>query len=279
MFEEVFLICIGLIWIVFATVQDLKKREIANWLNFSLIIFALGFRFFYCLFSEMNFGFFYQGLIGLGIFFILGNLLYYGRVFAGGDAKLFMALGAVLPFSKSLFANLNVFVLFFFAFLIIGALYGLTWSLFLGIKNSKEFKKEFSKRFKKNKKFIYFLMIAGLFFMALGFFESFIFYFGVLIFVTPYFYFSAKAIDEACMIKKIPVRNLTEGDWLYQDLKIGKKVIKAGWDGLNKRDIVFIRKHKKQILIRTGIPFSPVFLISFILLIIFWLKGLWYSFW
>ena len=31
---------------IFAVVQDLKKREIANWVNFSLIIFALGFRFF-----------------------------------------------------------------------------------------------------------------------------------------------------------------------------------------------------------------------------------------
>jgi len=54
------------------------------------------------LFSEAGFGFFYQGLIGLGIFFVLGNALYYGRMFAGGDAKLMIALGAVLPFLKFL---------------------------------------------------------------------------------------------------------------------------------------------------------------------------------
>jgi hypothetical protein len=41
------------------------------------------------LFSGENFvslnNFFYQGLIGLGIFFIIGNAFYYGRLFAGGD--------------------------------------------------------------------------------------------------------------------------------------------------------------------------------------------------
>ena len=102
MLEVIFLIVLGLIWIVFATLQDLKEREVANWLNFSLIIFALGFRFFFSLFAEQGFSFFYQGLIGLGIFFIVGNGLYYARVFAGGDAKLMIALGTILPLSYNL---------------------------------------------------------------------------------------------------------------------------------------------------------------------------------
>ena len=76
MIETIFLICLGLIWIIFAVVQDLRKREIANWLNFSLIIFALGFRFFYSLFGDAGYGLFYQGLLGFGVFFLLGNLMY-----------------------------------------------------------------------------------------------------------------------------------------------------------------------------------------------------------
>ena len=51
----VVLICLALVWILFATIQDLRSREVANWLNFSLIIFALGLRFFYGLFSNFNF--------------------------------------------------------------------------------------------------------------------------------------------------------------------------------------------------------------------------------
>ena len=85
MLEVVFLAVLALIWIVFATIQDVRTREIANWLSFSLIIFALGFRFFYSLFYEVGFGFFYQGLIWFGIMFVVGNLFYYIRMFAGGD--------------------------------------------------------------------------------------------------------------------------------------------------------------------------------------------------
>ena len=52
---ELFLILLGLVWIIFAVVQDLRKREIANWLNFSLVIFALVFRFrgFWDLYSSL----------------------------------------------------------------------------------------------------------------------------------------------------------------------------------------------------------------------------------
>ena len=44
--KEVFLIVLCLIWIAFAVIQDLRKREIANWLNFSLLFFMIAFRFF-----------------------------------------------------------------------------------------------------------------------------------------------------------------------------------------------------------------------------------------
>ena len=100
MYHVISLILLAVTWLVFASIHDLKKRIVPNWLSFSLIIFALGFRFFYSLFNE-NFSFFLQGLIGLGIFFIIGNLLYYGRMFAGGDAKLMIALGPILGFSGS----------------------------------------------------------------------------------------------------------------------------------------------------------------------------------
>ncbi len=278
MYEIIFLIVLGLAWIIFATVQDLRTREVANWLNFSLIIFALGFRFFYSLFSE-SFGFFYQGLIGLGIFFVLGNALYYGRMFAGGDAKLMIALGAVLPFSEIFKINLRIFASFFFIFLFVGAFYGLIVSLYLGLKNFKKFRREFSKRLKSKRKFIYAFMFLGVLLMALGFIENLLFYTGVLVFVLPYFYLYAKSVEEVCMIKKIKTKYLTEGDWLYKDLRVGKKTIKASWDGLNKREIELIRKAHKEIKIKQGIQFVPVFLVSFVVLVYFWFVGKFEELW
>jgi len=272
------LIVLALVWIAFATFQDLRTREIANWLNFSLIIFALGFRFFYSLFSE-SFGFFYQGLIGLGIFFILGNLLYYGKFFAGGDAKLMIALGAILPFSESFSVNLKIFACFFLIFLCVGAVYGIIGSIYFSLRNFKKFKREFSIQLRKNKKLVMVFLFLGLILMIVGFLESMFFILGILIFILPYFYIYAKAVDESCMVRKVKTSQLTEGDWLYKSVKVGKKIIKATWDGLKQKEIKQLRKKYKMILIRYGIPFSAVFLISFLILIYFWKTGLWNSLW
>jgi len=276
-FEIVFLIVLALIWIVFATIQDLRTREIANWLNFSLIIFALGFRFFYSLFSE-SFGFFYQGIIGLGIFFVLGNLLYYGKFFAGGDAKLMISLGAILPFSEIFSVNLKIFASFLFIFLFVGAIYSMATSIYFSLRNFKKFRKEFSVQLRKNKKLLYPILLLGLIIMVFGFSKNIFFFLGILVFVLPYFYVYAKAVGGACKVKKIKTSQLTEGDWLYRDIKIGKKTIKARWDGLKKEEIKKLRKKYKTLLIRRGIPFSLVFLISFLILIYFWKTGLLESF-
>jgi len=276
MIEVIFLIVLALIFIVFATVQDLKMREVANWLNFSLIIFALGFRFFWSLFSEnaAGFAFFYQGLIGFGIFLILGNLLYYGRMFAGGDAKLMISMGAILPFSESFLINLKIFILFFVLFLFLGAGYGLLWSVTLAIRHFKEFRKEFSKLARSNRKFVYSVMFFGLVLMLFGFIEGFLFFMGFFIFILPYFYLFAKSVDNSCMSNEIPVGKLREGDWLFENLKIGGgKVIRKNWAGLTKNQIKMIKKKFKKIKIKQGIPFVPVFLISFLVLIYLWFMG------
>lgn len=275
MLEVIFLIVLGLVWVVFASVQDLKEQEVANWISFSLIIFALGFRFFWSLFGTESFMFFYQGLIGFIIFLVLGNVFYYSRVFAGGDAKLMIALGAVLGFSESFFINLNIYLVFLILFLFSGAFYGMIWSGVLAFKNIKDFKKEFYKKMIENKKWIFLIMFFGLVLMVFGFILEILFFLGIIIFIFPYLYIYSKAVDESCMIKKIDVKKLREGDWLYEDVKVGKKLIKAEWGGLSEEDIQKIQKNLKIIKVKQGIPFVPVFLMSFLGLIfwVFW-KGL-----
>lgn len=279
MLEIIFLFSLTLIWVAFAVIQDLKTREIANWLNFSLIIFALGFRFFYSLFSAGNFHFFYQGLIGLGIFFVLGNILYYGKMFAGGDAKLLIALGAVLPLSESFYDNLENFFLFFVIFLLIGAFYSIIISLKLCIKNYEKFRKEFTRQFKANKKILSLSLLFSIIAVILSYLSFYLVFVAILIFISPYLYFYAKAVDETAMVKKLETSKLKEGDWLYKDAKVRGRTIMARWDGLKKEEISLLRKRYKKILIREGIPFTPVFLVTLLILFYMWSRGLWYSFW
>jgi hypothetical protein len=121
--------------------------------------------------------------------------------------------------------------------------------------------------FKKSKKIFYIAIVLAIILILLAFFDILFLYLGILIFLAPYVYYSAKSIDEACMIKKINTKNLTEGDWLYKNIKIGRRLIEAKWSGLSQDEIILLRKKKKDVLIREGIPFSPVFLISYIGLI------------
>lgn len=274
MHEIIFLWVLALVWVVFAVMQDLKTNEIANWLNFSLIIFALGYRFFYSLFGG-SFGFFYQGVIGLGVFFLIGSILYYSRVFAGGDAKLMMAFGAILPFSNNFYENFNLFTDFLIIFLFIGAIYTLIISLRIALKNPRKFKKEFSKQFRKYRR-VYTWILGFAVLIALGgvLFHWVLIYLGILFFIFPWLHVYAKSIDEGIMVENVSPKYLREGDWLYQNVKFKDKKIIPSWHGLSKKEISILKKRKKKIKIRKGIAFSPVFLITFLVLMFFYFSGI-----
>jgi Flp pilus assembly protein protease CpaA len=280
MYEVIFLWALAFVYIIFAVIQDVKTKEIANWISFSMIAFALTFRFFYSLFNEADFSFFYNGIIGLGIFFAIGNGLYYGKVFAGGDAKLMIALGTILPSSPQILSNLGIFFNFIFIFLFAGFFYVLFSSIMLCIKHFRAFKREFSEQVKKNKKLLIIIISMSIISLGFGFLERIFLYLGILVFFSAYLYIYSKAVDEACMIKKIKSKDLREGDWFYSDLMINNKRLKTKWEGVSKKDIKQIMKKYKEVKIRQGIAFSPVFLISFLIFISLSLieGGLWNPF-
>src|SRR3990167_3132221 len=118
--ENWFLIAIGLVWIIGAVMQDLRRREVDNIWNFSLIGVALAYRGAVSVFGS-NYWFVLNGLIGLSVFLLLGNLFYYSRLFAGGDAKLLIALGVVLPLSYDWVVNFKIFGFFVLIFMLGGS--------------------------------------------------------------------------------------------------------------------------------------------------------------
>lgn len=267
--ENWFLITLALVWIIVAVIQDLRKREIANWWNFSLIAIALAYRAFLSV-LYWDYRYFVFGLAGFGIFFALANVFYYSRVFAGGDAKLLMALGAVLPFSSLIFENLLIFFYFIVFLLFSGSVYGLLFSFVLASRNRKKFSQEFLRQFEKNKKlfaiFICIVIISLIFVFLIK--EYLLFYVSLLFLLSPFLYVYAKSIEESCMVRAIKPRDLTEGDWLYQDVKVGKKKIKASWEGLSSKELKILKKRAtRKILIKQGIPFTPAFFFAFFLLL------------
>jgi len=269
-----FLIFLALIWLVIASIQDIKKREVPNWLSFSLIIFALSYRAFYSIINS-DAWFFLYGVFGFVCFFILAYIFYYCRVFAGGDSKLLMGLGAILPFGINWYGNLLLLFGFVFVLLVIGGIYGLLYSIGLVFSNKKQFVNEFRKQFILRKSFV----LIGLVFSLLS--CGFVFYFqeslfsllSIIILAAPLLFIYGRAVEESCLIKEVRGKDLTVGDWLYEEVTIkiqGKtRKIKPYWEGLSEKEISILRRYGKKIKIKQGIPFVPVFLFSLIFFILF----------
>ena len=263
---DYFLASLALIWIIYASISDLKKREVPNWLSFSLIAFSLAYR---ALFSAINANlwFFVSGLIYLGIFIALGYAFYYARVFAGGDAKLLMSIGAILPVSSSFMSSLGISAIFIFLMLFFGGIWGLFFSFILALKHKKEFKKELGKQIKLNKKIFYYSFALAVPALILVYFDMIFIFIVILVLLSPILYVYAKSVEEACMIKTISSSKLVEGDWLYQEVRIKGKTIKPNWEGLSEKQVSLLKKYNKKVKVKEGIPFVPSFFFAFISLI------------
>ncbi|MEK6894604.1 MAG: A24 family peptidase [Nanoarchaeota archaeon] len=267
--EYIFLYIIGFIAILFAVIQDLRTREIANWLTFSLIAFVLAYRAIYSIYSN-NFMFFVYGLFGIFLFVGLGYLFYYARVFAGGDAKLLFGLGGIFPYS-SLFDYAYYGVGFILLLFTSGVIYTLFYSFFLVRQNYNDFKKSFVNQIKRLKYFfIVSIILAILVFFTRDVYDSVIIIniFAVFVLLSPFLFAYVRAVEKSCMIQLISPDKLTEGDWLERDVYVNGKVIKKNFAGLNFNQILILRKRGKKVMIKTGVPFAPAFLIAFFVLLI-----------
>lgn len=271
MLVEVILAIVGVVALIYASVFDLRKREVPDWISYGLIVIALGIRLIYS-FLTNNYIFLAYGLIGGAVMFLIGMGMYYGRQWGGGDAKLIIGLGAL--FFKS---GLNDYFIvnLLINILIVGGFYGLGWAIYLGIKHKKKFIPNFKRLFAKTTKIrVLSLVLALIIGFGLFFIESFtlkfmVFVFAFMILIYPYIYIVIKAVEDSCMYKKVKVSDLTEGDWLAENIYKNKKLILKVNRGLTLKNIELLKKSKiKSIIIKEGIPFVPSFLIA--LLISFW---------
>jgi preflagellin peptidase FlaK len=258
---NVLLIVLSILWMMAASVTDIKKREVSDWLSFSL--FAIGFFFLIIqAVTEKSYEFLIPSAIIFGIFLIIANLLYYLGIFGGGDAKLLIALSIILPqLTFRSILNLPSAVIFLLNCLLIGSIYGMIYSIILAFKYRYEFRENLAKI-----KFpVLPFLIISIAIAAISFFSyQYLLIFAVMILLFPLLFIFTKAVENVALIKTIETSKLTEGDWLAQPIKVGSKIINAK-SGLTVKEIEFIKRHKTHVTIKEGIPFVPVFLIAFLL--------------
>ncbi|MDD5086245.1 MAG: A24 family peptidase [Candidatus Nanoarchaeia archaeon] len=266
---------IALISLIFASLTDIKTREVPDWLNYGLIIFGLFSRLIYS-FVLSDFSFFFYGLAGFFVFFIIGNLMFYSAQWGGGDSKLLMGLGALIGLNPN-FTEIPFIFMFFINIMIVGAFYGLFWSFLLAIKNWKKFSRDFTIRLKEKTRIraiviiLCLLILSSSFFINKNFLRMMVVSLAVFTFLIFYLSLFIKSIEKTCMLKYVNPEQLTEGDWIAKDVIVNKKRIAGPKDlGIEKKQINKLIEFKrkglvKKILIKEGIPFVPSFLIAYIL--------------
>ncbi len=282
--SDILLSSLALTLLLAASYTDLRKREVPNWLSFSFIGIASATRAIASMLSGEALYFLYA-LCSFVIFFILANLFYYTRIFGGGDAKLLMALSVILATSPVFLPATQTFIIsqsihtplshiistepllltFLINLFVLGAIYGLGFSVFSVVKNRKAFWNQFKKGNKKTGLFRTLLWLAAFGFLTLSFFgpREFIFI-AIIFFLIPYLYLFIKTAESVSMLKKLRPAELTEGDWIIQPIKVKNRLIMPSIHGLSKEELSLLRKTKKPVVVKYGLPFVPVFLFSFL---------------
>ncbi len=264
---ECLLIVFATIWLLFASIADIKTKEVPDWLSYSFIGLAAFYRMF-----DFSLMYLVTSLAGI----VFGYLLYRTGHWGGGDFKLLTAIAIAFPVSP---LNKHSFflVLFLLFTFLAGGLFAIAYAVYLAIKNKKKFKKNF-KNLLIASRFYLIAIIATILFFEILIRESFAILLGILIVFLFFVFMFVFCVEKNFMIIDKPIHELVEGDMLVSDIYKNRKLIcKARKIGLTKEDIQNLKKNGiSKVKIKDGIPFVPCFFIGFITALI--LSLLWNRF-
>ncbi|MEK6936563.1 MAG: A24 family peptidase [Nanoarchaeota archaeon] len=279
MLTDILLVSLGVFGLIIATITDLKWREVPDYLNYFLITAGFGLRFFHSALFD-NWIYFLYGVLGFLAAFGIGIVFYFFRQWGGGDTKLLMSLGVIFGSRPFFIQDEGVFFLnLIFSIFVTGAVYGLVYGIYLALRNFSKFKEEFNLvmkgekiRIVKNISFLVALVSFILAYLSKDLATKIILIsLSLFLIIYIYFWIFVKAVENVCMYKIVNVNELSDGDWVVDDVYANKKLI---YDknklGVEKKDILkFMKEGVKKVRVKYGIPFVPSFLIGTVLTLIF----------
>lgn len=256
---------IAIVSLAIATVIDIKKREVPDTLSYGTIILGVVIAIMSTV--ETNS---WQPIISSGIALLVATaiaaIMFFSGQWGGGDAKLIIGL-ALLFGASSFFWNFLIMIIF------AGAIYGILYGAYLAFKRREVFTKEFKKLIYNPKvkwaRFAFQIVLATALLLAFFVIEDFglkVFFvvFSGGMYLVFYAWIFSKALD-SCMKVRVKAKDLVEGDWVIEPIKMGKKTLEVANFGITKSQIEQVQKAKvKNVLVKEGIPFVPSFALAYV---------------
>ncbi|MAF34903.1 hypothetical protein CMO91_03590 [Candidatus Woesearchaeota archaeon] len=251
-----------------ASVTDLQTREVSDWLCYASVFAGLGLAALTGAYTD-NWAPIVSRLMGCLAFFALGASLFYTRQWGGGDVGMLAVMGSFIGIQLSLD---GIWLAFLINLLLCGALYSMAWLAWLAVHHYHDFRKQFIVSMNLFS-WVRYASAAGIM-MTLVLYVLMPYWpmlfiallFPALFYLLPF----SHAVQLSCLQYYAKPDRLTLGDWIGEDIKVqGKTIVGRDSTGLSAKEIAHLQALGKQgkvdkVLVRTGIPFIPSFLIAFV---------------
>lgn len=257
---------------ILGSYTDLKTREVPDLINYSMMILGLIIATTFSLIYH-SFSFIISSAIGLVAGFLIGSVMFFLRQWGGGDVKMIAGIGSLMGISPQEFPQIPLFIMFLALSMIAGAFYGIGYLIYIAFKNRKEFIRKYKEHSQKpiNKWFKRIYLITTTPILIYLYLANLRLEYSVLILMllvitiaSFYLFIFGQVVSKISSTKKIKINQLTEGDWIKDDLE--SKGIKISKTGITEEEIKLLKnKGIKEVTIIEGIPFIPSFLFGLIL--------------
>ena len=154
--------------------------------------------------------------------------------------------------------------------IIVGALIGIIYALIIIIKKFKEFIKQLRLNAKEYKLSLSLFIFFGILIFILSYqqqnnlLKAILYSLSTFLLITPILHLIFKSIENISMIKTIKVNKLTPGDWIID--KAIRNKFNISTLGIEEEQILKLKSSNiKQVKVKEGIPFVPMFLIAYLL--------------
>ncbi len=274
--DQIFFIAVAVFGGIIATATDFHKHWVPDFVNYGMVFIGLLGHGILSIITKSYTPILYSA-IGFGIFFGLANLMFYTGIWGGGDSKLLMGYGALLPMiSQS--AHWPSFVTLFSNIVFIGFAYSVFYTILISVRKRELFLPELKKTLRKFLPIILMVLVTSIVPIILTItsrVDPIIFYLWILILVLFFFVFVSKAVESSCMFKEVYPHDLEVGDRVIENVRIeGKLIYHPKLVGLEEKDLIRLKELEsqgkvRQLKIKEGIPYAAAFLIGLLFTVFF----------